>query len=264
MRTGCLDAGPELDILAQTLDAMTDRLGESITRSQVAETKRRDLITAVSHDLRTPLADLRAMIEAIDDGVVDDPPSLRRYSAEMRRAMGSLVMLVDDLFEFAQLAEAEIEVESRRVPLEDVVRRALAACALQVTIKGLAVETSIENAADAACSPRLARVLQNLVQNAVRHTPADGTVSILAHRRPSELEIAVQDTGEGIPPENLSRVFEPFWRGDPARSAFGSGLGLALANRIVETLGGTIRVESQPTRGSRFAVGLPLSDRTTR
>ena len=258
-RIGPLGAGPELDTLAQTLDGMTERLNQSIFLAQDAEAKRRDLITAVSHDLRTPLADLRAMIEAIDEGVVDDPPSLRRYAAEMRRAVSSLVVLVDDLFELAQLDQAGVELESRRIPLQDVVRSALAACATQVTLKGLAVETRFENAADAACSPRLVRVLQNLVQNAIRHTPADGTVLILANRSPSALEIAVEDTGYGIPPENLARVFEPFWRGDPSRSEAGSGLGLALAKRIVEAMGGTILAESQPSRGSRFAVVVPCA-----
>jgi signal transduction histidine kinase len=256
-RTGPLDAGPELDTLGRTLDGMAERLGNSIAHARDAETKRRELITAVSHDLRTPLADLRAMIEAIDDGVVEDLPSLRRYAAEMHRAVGSLVLLVDDLFELAQLDVAGIETEARRVPLHDVVRSALAACAMQVTMKGLALDISIDSAADVACSPRLVRVLQNLVQNAVRHTPSDGTVHIHAHPGLSQLEIAVEDTGEGIPAENLPRVFDPFWRGDPARSASGSGLGLALAKRIVEALGGSIRVESQPERGSRFDVAVP-------
>ena len=262
-RAGRVGGGPELDALALTLDEMAERLSESIAVARDAETTRRDLITAVSHDLRTPLADLRAMVEAIDDGVVEDLPSLRRYATEMHRAIGSLVVLVDDLFELAQLDVAGIELESRRVPLQAVVRSALAACAMQATMKGLAVETSIENAAEAACSPRLVRVLQNLVQNAVRHTPADGTVLIIARRGPSELEIAVEDTGEGIPAESLDRVFEPFWRGDPARLGAGSGLGLALAKRIVEALGGTIRAESQPSRGSRFAVSLPYSNAPT-
>lgn len=258
-RTGPMDAGRELDTLGRTLDGMAERLSKSIAQARDAETKRRELITAVSHDLRTPLADLRAMIEAIDDGVVEDLPTLRRYAAEMHRAVGSLVVLVDDLFELAQLDVAGMETESRRVPLHDVVRSALAACAMQATMKGLALETSIDSAADIACSPRLVRVLQNLVQNAVRHTPSDGTVLIHAHPGPSQLEIAVEDTGEGIPVESLPRVFEPFWRGDPSRSTSGSGLGLALAQRIVEALGGTISVESQPSQGSRFAVMLPYT-----
>jgi signal transduction histidine kinase len=262
VRTGELDAGPELNTLARTLDRMTEQLTESMERARDADRKRRDLITAVSHDLRTPLADLRAMVEAIDDGVVEDLPSLRRYAAEMRRAVGSLVLLVDDLFELAQLDVGGIELDSQRVPLKDVVGSVLAACALQAKMKGLVLETSIEGAADATCSPRLARALQNLVQNAIRHTPADGTVRILAYRRQAELEIAVEDTGEGIPVESLARVFEPFWRGDPARSGAGSGLGLALAKRIVEALDGTIRAESEPSRGSRFAVVMPYRSRS--
>src|SRR5207249_1740621 len=103
----------------------------------------------------------------------------------------------------------------------------------------------------------LVRVFQNLLQNAIRHTPADGSVRIEAQRVPRGLELAVQDSGEGIAPENLDRVFEPFWRGDPARSTEGSGLGLTLAKRITEGLGGSIRVQSEPEHGARFAVLIP-------
>jgi signal transduction histidine kinase len=100
-------------------------------------------------------------------------------------------------------------------------------------------------------------VLQNLLQNAIRHTPVDGSVRMEAHRRDEWIELVVQDTGEGIDAEALEHVFEPFWRGDAARSGPGSGLGLALARRIVEALGGQIVVESAPARGARFAVLLP-------
>jgi two-component system sensor histidine kinase BaeS len=101
------------------------------------------------------------------------------------------------------------------------------------------------------------RVLQNLLQNAIRHTPADGSVRMAARRSREGLELVVEDTGEGIAPEALGHVFEPFWRGDAARAGAGTGLGLALAKRIVEALGGQIRVQSEPLRGSRFAVVLP-------
>jgi len=100
-------------------------------------------------------------------------------------------------------------------------------------------------------------VLQNLLQNAIRHTPADGTVRMEARRRVDGIELIVEDSGEGISPDRLEQVFEPFWRGDAARSSSGSGLGLALAKRIVESLGGQIRVQSAPAQGARFAVELP-------
>jgi signal transduction histidine kinase len=102
-------------------------------------------------------------------------------------------------------------------------------------------------------------VIQNLLVNAVRHTPADGTVRVEARRDADLLEVAVADTGEGIAPQDLSRVFEPFFRGDPARKGAGAGLGLALAKRIVEALGGEISAVSEPSRGSRFALRVPVS-----
>jgi signal transduction histidine kinase len=223
-------------------------------RERELESQRHDLITAVSHDLRTPLASLRAMAEAIDEGVVADAPTLRRYAIEIRRASESLGALVDDLFELVQLDAVEIEAEARTATVEEIVDAALAACGADAREKGLRLETELNGAADEPCSPRLGRVMQNLVQNAVRHTPADGTVRVEAERRPDAVRLTVSDTGEGIPIESLERVFDPFWRGEQSRTSDGSGLGLAISKRIVEALGGEIEVESEPDHGSRFAV----------
>jgi signal transduction histidine kinase len=234
--------------------ALAEPSAEAI--EDAVEAQRRDLITAVSHDLRTPLASLRAMVEAIDEGVVEDPATLRRYSAEMRRSLASLGALVDDLFELVQLDAATIESESSAT-LDEIVSSAVAACAPRATEKRLRVETRLAEADGARCSPRLARVLQNLLQNAIRHTPADGTVRVEARRAAGSIELAVADEGEGIPAEALPLVFDPFWRGDAARSSEGSGLGLTLSKRIVEGLGGEIEVSSEPTQGSRFAVLVP-------
>jgi len=256
-RVGDLEAGPELRTLARTLDGMAARLEEARRRERESESRRRDLVAAVSHDLRTPLAGLRAMVEAVEDGVVDDPQDLRRYTREMLRAVGALTTLVDDLFELSQLDGEAIRAEARRARLADVVASALAAVEPQRLTKGVSVETHLADAAAEPCSPRVTRVLQNLIQNAIRHTPADGSVRVEARRSVGRVEIAVSDTGDGIPPEALDRVFEPLWRGDPARSGPGAGLGLALAKRLVEAMGGDISVESRPREGSRFAVLLP-------
>jgi signal transduction histidine kinase len=229
---------------------------DAVARARVLEAQRRDLISAVSHDLRTPLASLRAMAEAIDEEVVSDPPTLRRYAAEIRRSSESLGNLVDDLFELVQLEAEALEVETQRATVKEVVASALAASGANADREGPRVETELNGAADAPCSPRVGRVLQNLVQNAIRHTPADGTVRVEAERRPGALRLTVSDTGEGIPPDALEHVFDPFWRGDAARATAGSGLGLALSKRIVESLGGEIEVDSDPARGSRFAVRL--------
>ncbi len=258
-RTGDLGAGPELDRLAGTMDDMAERLQVAQRRERDAEATRRDLIGAVSHDLRTPLASLRAMVEAMHDGVVDDPATVGRYAGEMRRSVNQLVAMVDDLFELVQLDAGAIEAETERARLSEIVRSAVAAVQLHAEEKGLELVTSLGGAEDAPCSPRLVRVLQNLLVNAVRHTPADGTVRVEARRSPEGLEVAVADTGEGIAAEDLERVFEPFFRGDPSRHGAGAGLGLALARRIVEALGGRISVESAPASGTRFAVVLPGS-----
>jgi signal transduction histidine kinase len=223
---------------------------------EAVEAQRRDLITAVSHDLRTPLASLRAMIEAVDDGVVDDPSTIRAYTGEMRRSVGALGDLVDDLFELIQLDAASLDTESSAT-LDEVLGAALAACGRTAAEKGLHLETHLDGASATPCSPRLGRVLQNLLQNAIRHTPADGTVLVEARSAAGALELSVCDSGEGIAPEALPHVFDPFWRGDPSRTDEGSGLGLTLAKRIVESLGGRIEVESSPAAGSRFAIQLP-------
>ena len=256
-RTGPVAAGEEIDALALSLDEMADRLASSLEREREAEAQRRSLVTAVSHDLRTPLSGLRAMIEAIEDGVADDPATVRRYVNEMGSSVDSLVELVDDLFELVQLDAGAIQAETERARVEEVVGSALAACEAQASTKGLVVQARIDGVAEIPCSPRLTRVVQNLLQNAIRHTPSDGTVVIEASHCERELELAVVDDGDGIDGAALDRVFDPFWRGDSARASDGSGLGLALAKRIVETLGGSIAVESDTASGSRFAVLVP-------
>jgi signal transduction histidine kinase len=256
-RAGQIEGGPELDVLAATLDEMAARLQGAQERERQIEATRHDLVTAVSHDLRTPLASLRAMVEAIDERVVDDPESMRRYAQQMRRSVRQLGAMIDDLFELAQLDAGAIETETRRARLGEVVSSAVATVGLQAEEKGLSLAAELNGADDAPCSPRLARVIQNLLVNAVRHTPADGSVRIEAWHSADALEVAVADTGEGIAPQDLARVFEPFFRADPARQGAGAGLGLALAKRIVEALGGEISAESEPSHGARFAVRLP-------
>ncbi|MEX0983519.1 MAG: HAMP domain-containing sensor histidine kinase [Actinomycetota bacterium] len=258
-RVGQPGGGPELDVLARTLDDMASALQQAQVRERTIERTRRDLISAVSHDLRTPLSSLRAMVEAIDENVVQDIPTMQTYAAEMRRSTDQLVGMVDDLFELTQVDAGAIEAETERARLSDIAATAVAAVRPQAVAKRLQLDTAMgPGAAETPCSPRLARVLQNLLANAVRHTPADGAVHLTATREGDDLRLVVEDTGEGIAPADLERVFEPFFRADPSRSGPGAGLGLALAQRIVETLGGRIGAESTPGGGSRFAVDVPV------
>jgi len=256
-RVGTLAAGKDEDELAAALDRMAAALQDSKESQQRGEAARRDLITAVSHDLRTPLSSLRAMIEAIDEGVVADPPTMRRYAGEMRGSIAQLVAMVDDLFELAQLDAGAVEREAARVPLDEVVRSAVQTVGPQAEHKRLRVIRELGEVARDPCSPRMVRVLQNLLSNAVRHTPTGGTIVIGASRNADRLIVQVQDDGEGISPEDLDKVFEPFYRADPARAGSSTGLGLSLAQRIVRSLGGDIHVQSTASKGSLFAISLP-------
>ncbi len=256
-RTGPIEAEPELTDLARALDDMAVRLQASVERERALEAHRLEMITAASHDLRTPLASLRAMIEAIEDGVVPPGPERDRYLAEMGKSLASLTALTDDLFDLIKLDAGEIEADTAQARLVDVASAALALCEGPALEKDIRLRADLGDAESALTSPRVARVIQNLAQNAIRHTPTGGEVMVRAHRTAEGISIEVDDEGEGIPPEALEKVFEPFWRGDASRSTGGSGLGLTLVKRIVEGLGGEIHAGSAPMGGARFAVSLP-------
>ena len=256
-RVGPLGAEPELTELARTLDDMAARLQASIERERALEAHRLELITAASHDLRTPLASLRAMIEAIEDGVVPAGPERDRYMAEMGKSVDSLTALTDDLFDLIKLDAGEIEADTEQARLVDVASAALALTEGSAVEKGIRLRADLGDAELAMTSPRVARVIQNLVQNAIRHTPSGGEVLVVAKRTEQGISIVVEDEGEGIPADAVDKIFEPFWRGDASRLTGGSGLGLTLVKRIVEGLGGEISAGSAPRGGARFAVSLP-------
>jgi signal transduction histidine kinase len=256
-RAGDLGAGPELRLLGETLDRAAAQLAAGIEAERAIEAQRRDLMTSLSHDLRTPIANLRAMVEAIDEGIVRDPETLMSYTAEMRRSVMALVTMVDDLFELAQVDAAEFAQDSRTVPLREAVQGAIDLCRPEAAEKGIRLEVDLGGAERSPCSPKLARVVHSLLDNAVRYTPVGGSVTLRAGIDAEGINLTVQDSGPGIAADELPRVFEAFWRADPARSSRGSGLGLTLAKRIVEALGGRIEASSQPERGSRFDVSVP-------
>jgi signal transduction histidine kinase len=257
-RVGELRASPELALLARTLDQTAERLAAAIEAEREVEAQRRDLMTSISHDLRTPLASMRAMVEAVNDGVVSDPETVRRYAGEMHRSTMALVAMVDDLFELAQADAASFAADRRQlVPLAEIVDLSLDVWTPEAARRGIRLSVDLGEAGRCLCSPRLGRVVHSLVDNAIRYTPAGGRVTVRAESGPEGIRVAVEDTGAGIAADHLARIFEPFWRADPARSGRGAGLGLTLAKRIVEGLGGEIRATSTPERGSRFDVSLP-------
>ena len=234
------------------------RLAQAQARERVLEQSRRELVAWISHDLRTPLAGMRAMAEALEDGVAADPA---RYHRQLRREVDRLSRMVDDLFELSRIRSGGLSLTMEHVDLRDLVADVLSGSAAvaeagRVTLGAQADPMSLR--ADAA---GLGRVLTNLVVNAIRHTPADGTVHVAAHRQGDDVVLSVSDACGGIPADDLDRLFEPGWRGSPARTPVpdgGAGLGLAIARGIVEAHHGRISVRNE-AGGCRFDVRLPLA-----
>ncbi len=256
-----VEIGGELADLARAFNQMAARLEEAFARARQLEATRRDLVAAVSHDLRTPLASIRAMVEALADGLVRDPATVERYLRTLRGQIESLSALIDDLFELSQLDRAHLAVELESTSLRDLISDTLESLRSQAQQKGVNLIGQVDPTVDPVrINPqKMQRVLGNLIQNAIRHTPADGTVAITAQPVPGGIQVDVEDTGEGIAPEELPRVFDWFYRGEKSRSRTygGAGLGLAIARSILEAHGGRIWAESTLGRGSTFRFVIP-------
>jgi len=231
--------------------AMRERMNREI------EAMRRQLVAAASHDLRTPLASLRLLVESIDDGVATGE-TRERYLKEIRTHVAVLSGLIDDLFELSRIEAGEISWTMGQVELRELIDEAVAAMRAPAAQRGVRVAADLP--ADAllaqANAEKVQRVLFNLIQNAIRHTPADGSVTVRARSLADGVEIEVDDEGEGIAAEDGDRVFEPFYRGDAARSDDGAGLGLAISKAIVEAHGGRIWLEPGLS-GARVLFTLP-------
>ena len=259
----------ELAALAEDFNRMAAALEQAKIREREADEARRDLVAAVSHDLRTPLASARALIEAVADGVVDDPATRARYLASARSELAKLGRLVDDLFELARIDAGVLRLELEETSLRDLVSDTLSSFGPEAERRGVRLVGEIAPEVDPVLAnpSKLQRVLYNLVSNALRHTPADGTVFLKAEPEADVVRVEVADTGEGIAPEDLPRVFERTFRGERSRSSpepgdeSGAGLGLAIARGLVEAHGGTISVESRLGEGSRFSFTLQRSVR---
>ena len=255
------DRSGELADLARAFNQMAARLEDAFAAERRLEGKRRDLVAAVSHDLRTPLASMRAIVEALADGLISDPDTVRRYLHTMRGQIQDLSALIDDLFELSQLDRAERVLELESTSLRDLISDTLESHRVQAEQKGVRLRGHVDTVVDPVRlhPQKMQRVLGNLMQNAIVFTPAGGIVTITAGLVADGVQVEVRDTGEGIGRDELPRVFEWFYRGERSRSRTtgGSGLGLAIARSIVEAHGGRIWVESTLGNGSTFRFVIP-------
>jgi signal transduction histidine kinase len=218
---------------------------------------RRQLVAWASHDLRTPLASINAMLEALEDGLVP----LEQYLPSLRDRVHALSGLVDDLFELARIDAGALTIDLQDARLDKVVAGCLRGFDAQARVQQVSLEARLSEPLPAVrCAPdKVERVLLNLLTNALRHTPSDGAIAVSVRAEEYEVEVAVEDTGRGIEPGNERRMFDRFWRADTSRSSDGAGLGLAIAQGLIEAQGGRIWAENRPGGGTRVAFVLPVA-----
>jgi signal transduction histidine kinase len=272
--------------LAAELDRARRRLTRMVERERALERSRRELVAWVSHDLRTPIAGIRAMAEALDDGIVNVPTEVHRYHLQLVTEADRLARLVDDLFELSRIQTDTLALQTETVSLDELVSDAVASAAVVAEAKGVRVRRAttgparaeprqdrerIDKAVRAAAGspsplvvgsvPELGRAIGNLLDNAIRHTPPGGVVVVDVRPHGRVAEVSVRDACGGIPDDDLDRVFDLAYRGDSARSPGapgGAGLGLAIARGLVEAQHGDIVVRNEDD-GCRFTVRLPLA-----
>ncbi len=253
-------SGPsELARLADELDLMEQRLDDARRRERAVEESRRELVAWVSHDLRTPLAAIRAMVEALEDGVVADPVTVARYHALMRVETERLTALVDDLFELSRTQAGALRLQLERVSLGDLVSDAIAGVAPVADAKGVRLVGRMDGPAPEVyvSTPEVLRALRNVLENAIRHTPADGSVMVEAGAEDHDhVYVSVIDSGGGVPEADLDRIFDVAYQSDPARTSGGAGLGLAIARGFVEAHRGRITARNE-NGGARFTIRFP-------
>jgi signal transduction histidine kinase len=240
-----------------------ERLGRARAREQALEASRRELVAWVSHDLRTPLAGLLAMADALEDQVVTDPREVSHYHSQIRRETDRLTAMIDDLFELSKIHSGTLRLSRRLVGLEDVVAEVVASTEPMARAKGIRLGGSAVRGMPVLIdSAEMGRAVRNLVTNAIRHTRPQGTIEVIGEIQGGLACVSVSDECGGIPDADLPRVFDVAFRGESARTpdpqGGGAGLGLSIARGIVDAHSGQITVYNTGP-GCQFTIRLPLA-----
>ncbi len=254
----------ELSHLAKMFNQMADSLQQAAGEKAILEQSRRDLIAWVSHDLRTPLASIRAMNEAMIDGVVSDRATVQRYMHNMQNEVEHLNRMIDDLFELSQLDSGHLSITRQDTSLRDLISDTLGSMTARAEQANIHLSGNIDDDIDTVfiAADKIQRVFNNLLENAFVFTPAHGNITLSARRNQHMIEICIHNTGSYIQPEALPHVFESFYKVERSRVKSkdgyrGTGLGLAIVRSIVEAHGGKITVSSDKDTGTKFVFALP-------
>ena len=256
----------EIARLAGNVNRLAQQLKAAEEAQQLLETERRELTAAVSHDLRTPLASIRAMVEALSDGIVSDDAEARRYYVVMQREVERLNRMVDDLFDLSQIDNGVLALQVQLLPLEEIAAEVVEAMQAQARSQHVELALQVDGPLPKSMidGHRIERVIANLLRNALEHTPAKGRIEVRLHQDDDWIALSVADNGQGIEEDQLARIWQRFYRADVSRartgkaSGDGAGLGLAIVRGFVEAHGGHVAAESQARRGSVFSFRLPV------
>ena len=255
------DGRDEMAQLASNFNSMAAQLEKTEKEKKELDILRRDLIAWAGHDLQTPLASVRAIVEALADGLIEDPVTAQRYLETARKDIRSLSTLIDDLFQMAQLDAGGLKLELTNGSLADLISDTLESFSEIAKRQFILLEGKIEPGIDPVFMDvqRIGRVLNNLVGNALHYTPSGGRVSIQASLVPQAVQVDVLDSGIGILENDAPFIFDKFYRSEKSRNRAGggAGLGLAIARGIVEAHGGKIFFSSNPGNGTKFSFVLP-------
>jgi two-component system, OmpR family, phosphate regulon sensor histidine kinase PhoR len=236
-------------------------LVQDLTRVRRLETVRRDFISNVSHELRTPLASLKALTETLRDGALEDPKAAHRFLGRIETEVDALTQMATELLELSRIESGQVPLQRKAVPAASLLLSAADRMRAQVERAGLVLrlDTAQDMTDVSADPPRMEQVLVNLIHNAVKFTPPGGEVLLAAETEADFVRFSVRDTGVGIPPDDLERIFERFYKADRARSGGGTGLGLSISRHLVEAHGGRIWAESNEGDGSTFFFTIPVN-----
>lgn len=257
----------EVAQLAQAFNQMAAQLEKAADAERALDEARRNLVAWASHDLRTPVTSLMVMLDAMADGIVNDPETVARYLKQSQNEVKRMSILIDDLFELAQLDAGYQDLNFEWIALSDLISDTLESFAARANAQGVTLEGSITPEVDPiwAAPDKLSRILDNLVGNALRYTPEGGSIFLEAQFKGNQVQVEVRDTGAGIAAKDLPRIFDRFYRGEKSRSRNGDksggvGLGLAIVKGLIKAHGGDIWVKSELNSGTTFWFTLPKGE----
>jgi two-component system phosphate regulon sensor histidine kinase PhoR len=232
---------------------------QDLTELRSLQSMRREFVGNISHELRTPLAGIKAIVETLQDGAVDDPALARDFLNKVNNEVDSLTQMVNELIELSRIETGKASLNLAPVDLNSLVQEVAVRLMPQAERKQIALITrlAIDLPTVQGDRDRLQQVIVNILHNAVKFTPAEGIITLETLSDTSAVTVKISDSGIGISKEDLPHIFERFFKADRSRSDSGSGLGLAIARHIIQAHGGKIRVESQESKGSTFSFSLP-------